>query len=132
MFAHVKNHMKMGWIGHNPMAPAVDLSAFNDNADWREFHRDVKEQMPLKMPQPRGNGVSICAFVDANHAGNVIMRRSHTGVFLFVNDVPIIWFSKRQNAAEAATFGGELVALWICKDLIVALRCEFEDVQDQS
>jgi hypothetical protein len=66
--------------------------------------------------------VTISSFVDANHAGNVITRRSHSGIFLFVQNAPIIWFSKRQNTVEAATFGSEFVALHICKELIVALR----------
>ena len=43
-------------------------------------------------------------------------------MFLFVQNAPIIWFSKRQNTVEAATFGSEFVALRICKELIVALR----------
>jgi hypothetical protein len=74
------------------------------------------------MPEPRGRSVTISLFVDANHAGNVITRRSHTGIFLFVQNAPIIWFSKRQNTVEAATFGSEFVALRICKEMIVALR----------
>jgi hypothetical protein len=50
-------------------------------------------------------------------------RRSHSGIFLFVQNAPIIWYSKRQkNTVEAATFGSEFVALRICKELIVALR----------
>ena len=74
------------------------------------------------MPEPRGNLVSTYAFVDANHAGNVVTRRSHTGIIIYVQNAPIIWFSKRQNTVETATFGSELVALRICKELIVALR----------
>ena len=74
------------------------------------------------MPEPRGHPVTMSAFVDANHAGNVITRRSHSGMFIFVQNAPIIWFSKRQNTVEAATFGSEFVALRICKELIVALR----------
>jgi hypothetical protein len=74
------------------------------------------------MPEPRGHSVTTSAFVDANHAGNVVTRRLHTGIFLFVQNAPIIWFSKRQNTVEAATFGSEFVALRICKELIVALR----------
>jgi hypothetical protein len=74
------------------------------------------------MPEPRGHSVTISAFVDANHAGNVVTRRSHSGIFIFVQNAPIIWFSKRQNTVEAATFGSEFVALRICKELIVALR----------
>ena len=74
------------------------------------------------MPKARGHPVTMSAFVDANHAGNVITRRSHSGIFIFVQNAPIIWFSKRQNTVEAATFGSEFVALRICKELIVALR----------
>ena len=74
------------------------------------------------MPDPRGNVVRISAFVDDNHAGNVVTRQSHSGIIIFVQNAPIIWFSKRQNTVEAATFGSEFVALRICKELIVALR----------
>jgi hypothetical protein len=42
-------------------------------------------------------------------------------MFIFVQNAPIIWFSKRQNTVEGATFGSEFVALQICKELIVAL-----------
>ena len=74
------------------------------------------------MAEPRGNVVRISAFVDANHAGNVINRRSDLGIIIFVQNAPIIWFSKRQNTVEAAIFGNEFVALRICKELIVVLR----------
>ena len=56
-----------------------------------------------------------------NHAGNVVTWCSHTGIFIFVQNAPIIWFLKRQNMVEAATFGSEIVALRICKERIVAL-----------
>ena len=73
------------------------------------------------MPELRGHSVTISAFVDANHAGNVVTRCSHTGILVFVQNALIIWFSKRQNTVEAATFGSEFVALRICKEMIVAL-----------
>ena len=49
-------------------------------------------------------------------------RRSHTGIIIFVQNAPIMWFLKRQNTVEAATFGSKFVALRICKELIFALR----------
>ena len=49
-------------------------------------------------------------------------RRSHSGIIIFVNNAPIIWFCKRQNTVESSTFGSELVAMRICRDLIVSLR----------
>ena len=69
-----------------------------------------------------GRVVKITSFVDANHAGNIVTRRSHTGIIIFVMNTPIILVSKRQNTVESSTFGSELVALRIAKELIVALR----------
>ena len=74
------------------------------------------------MPEPRGHPVIISAFVDANHAGNIVTRHLHTGIFIFVQNAPIIWFSKRQNTVEVAMFGSEFVALRAAKDMLVALR----------
>jgi hypothetical protein len=114
----------MGWLAYNSKCPNIDEHVFHHkNAEWKEFYGDVTEELPPNsMPEPRGRSVTISAFVDANHAGNVITRRSLSGIFLFVQNAPIIWFSKRQNTVETATFGSEYVALRISKELIVALR----------
>ena len=122
VFAYLKKHPDIGRIGYDPKQPLIDESVFASNADWKEFYGDVEEELPVKMPKPRGNPVTISAFVDANHAGNVVTRRSHTGIIIYVCNAPIIWFSKRQNTVESATFGSEFVALRICKELVVALR----------
>ena len=94
------------------------------NVDWSDFYKaeDVQEELPPKMPEPRGREVTISCFVDANHAGNVVTRRSHTGIIIYVQNAPIIWHSKRQNTCESSTFGSEFVALRTARDLIVALR----------
>ena len=112
----------MGRLAYDLIAPPVDKSVFHSKADWEDFYSKVEEEMPPNMPEPCGNPVSISAFVDANHAGNVVTRRSHTGIIIFVQNAPIIWYSKRQNTVESATFGSEFVALRVCKELIVALR----------
>ena len=122
IFAYLKKHPDMGRLAYDPTDPRIDESIFNGNADWKDFYGDVQEELPANMPEPRGSPVTISCFVDANHAGNVVTRRSHSGIIIFVQNAPIIWFSKRQNTVECATFGSELVAQRICKDLIVALR----------
>ena len=88
----------------------------------RRFYGDVEEEMLRQAPEPRGNLVNMSVFVDANHAGNVVTHRSHTGIIIYVCNAMIIWYSKRQNTVEAATFGSEFIALRICKELIVGLR----------
>jgi hypothetical protein len=80
--------------------------------DWSDIYGDnMEEELPLDMPTPRGRPVTITMFVDANHAGNVVTRRSHSGILIFVQNAPIMWHSKRQNSVESSTFGSEFVAL---------------------
>ena len=125
MFAYLNNYKGqkgLGRLRYDPTMPPVDYSYFEQNRDWTDFYGHVEEELPPRMPEPLGNPVTIFAFVDANHAGNVVTRRSHTGIIIYVNNAPIIFYSKRQNTVESATFGSEFVALRICKDLIVALR----------
>ena len=90
--------------------------------DWSAFYEVLEEELPPKMPEPLGKPVSIHVFVDANHAGNVVTRRSHTGILLFVQNSPIQWLSRRQNTVETSTFGSEFVALRTARDMIMAMR----------
>ena len=66
--------------------------------------------------------MSTHCFLDANHAGNKITRRSQTGILSFVNIAPIIAFSKRQNTVETSTFGSEFTALKNAVELIEVLQ----------
>ena len=45
---------------------------------------------------------------------------------IFVNNALITVFSKRQNTVESSTFGSELVAMRICRNLLVALRIKLK------
>ena len=66
--------------------------------------------------------MQINTFVDANHAGNKVTRRSHTGILLYCNMAPILWYSKRQNTVETSTYASEFIALRIATELIQGLR----------
>ena len=90
--------------------------------DWSAFYENLEEELPPKMPEPLGNPVTMHVFVDANHAGNVVTRRSHTGILMFIQNSPILWLSRRQNTVETSTFGSEFVAMRTARDLIIAMR----------
>jgi hypothetical protein len=92
------------------------------DGDWKEDYPDAEDLDPPNMPEPLGSGVRITAYVDANHAGNLVNRRSHSGFIIFTNYSPIVWFSKKQNSVESSTFGSEFNALRICTEHISALR----------
>ena len=94
----------------DPTYPEIDLSLFKTH-DWTSFYGDVKEAIPPNAPKPRGKGVDLRLFVDSDHAGDKVRRRSRTGFFIFLNSAPIAWMSKRQPTVETSVFGAEFVAM---------------------
>jgi hypothetical protein len=68
LLAHSKSKLV---LNPAPLKPEAGESAFQHGADWVPFCGDVEEQLPPKMPKPRGKKVSVRCFVDANRAGNV-------------------------------------------------------------
>ena len=50
-------------------------------------------------------------FVDSDHIGDEITRRSRTGFVVFLNSAPIYWMSKKQTSCETSTFGSEFIAM---------------------
>ena len=64
----------------------------------------------------------MTCFVDAKHAGNIATRRLHTDVLIYVMNVLITWFSKRQNTVNSSMFGSESGAIQTARDLILVLR----------
>ena len=58
---------------------------------------------------------------DADHAGDHINRRSHTGIVI-LNKAPILWYSKRQTTVETSSYGSELVAMKTAVEMIEGLR----------
>jgi len=118
-----------GYLKHNKHATLVfDESTVEWNEasfekhDWTDFYQGVIENKPTNAPIPRGNPVQINCFVDSNHAGNKVTRRSQTGILIFLNRSPIIWYSKAQNTIESSTFGSEFTAMRIAVELLEALR----------
>jgi hypothetical protein len=126
LIVHFLSNNPMKRIVFDPSTPLTNEEDFFGDADWTEFYGDIEEEDPPNMPEPLGHPVQITMFVDANHANNVVTRRSHTGIFIFVQNAMIIPYSKRQNTVESATFGSELVAMRTGKDLIVALRIKIK------
>ena len=93
------------------------------HTDWSEsVYGEVGEEVRKKAPKPLGNSVVMTCFVDANHAGDKVTRRTQTGFIINVNNAPIDWFSKKHNTCESSTFGSEFVAMRIATEKIKALR----------
>jgi hypothetical protein len=120
IFAYVQAHLRSRII-LDATLPYIDSNRFTP-VDWHAFYPDAQEAIPINAPPPRGKSMVMTCFVDADHAGNRVTRRSHTGIIIFCNRAPILWFSKRQNTVETSSFGSEFVAARIAVELIEGLR----------
>jgi hypothetical protein len=120
IFAYLKHHPRSTMVFDDTI-PVFRGEKFV-NCDWSEFYPEACEAIPEIMPEPRGNEVVMTCFVDADHAGCRETRRSHSGILIFVNRAPIIWYSKRQNTVEASTYGSELLAMRLAIEMIEGLR----------
>ena len=101
--------------------PDIDKCSFT-KCDWTDFNRDTDERVPSDMPPPRGHAVLTHCFIDSDHTGDKVTRRSQTGLLLFVNCAPVVWYSKRQNTVETSTFGSDFIAMKTTVEQIEALR----------
>jgi hypothetical protein len=120
VFAYLKRYDK-STVVFDDSTPVYDEARFA-KADWAEYYPDAADPTPPNLPEPRGNGVSTTCFVDADHAGCQATRRSQTGILLFIQRAPIIWYSKRQNTVESSTFGSEFVAMKTAVEQVEGLR----------
>ncbi len=66
--------------------------------------------------------MTVHCFVDSDHAGDKVTRRSQTGILIFCNRAPVIAYSKRQNSVECSTYGSELCAMRQAIELVKSLR----------
>lgn len=97
-----------------------------EKAEWAEFYPWAKDELPPDMPKALGRAVKFLMFVDASHASNLVTRQSRTGVIIYVNRAPILWYSKKQNSVETSSFGSEFAALKTGVELFEGLRYKLQ------
>ena len=116
---------KQGTIAMDPGLPKIVKPIQDVEARMRDMkfaYPDAIEEIPPNAPIPRGKSIRMSCFVDANHASDKITRRSQSGIIIYCNSAPILWYSKRQNTVESSTFGSEFVALRLATELVMSLR----------
>ena len=121
VFAYLKKYHNAEMV-FDPTLPDIDVNVFQ-RKDWTASEQmKYEEELPNNMPKPLGLGFRMTVFVDADHAGDVITRRSRTGFIVFLNKSPIYWMSKKQNSVETSSFGSEFMAMKHCCEYVRGLR----------
>ena len=116
-----------GWLKKHSRSRVVFDDGYVDwrdkfvDVDWSDFYPDAVEPIPSNAPESRGPEVQVNCFVDADHAGSLVNRCSQTGILIFCNRAPIIWYSKHQNTVETSTFGSEFAAARTATEMIQSL-----------
>jgi hypothetical protein len=83
---------------------------------------DNKEELPFKMPPPKGKPFRTTTYADANLMHCLVTGRSMSGIIHMVNQTPIQWFCKKQNVVETATYGSEFMVARQATEQIMDLR----------
>jgi len=122
VFAYLKRHDKSKMV-FDSRSPAFSVKTNElPRPDWLDFYKDVKEQVPHDAPEPRGQAVELTAFVGSDHEGDTVTRRSRTGIFLFIQNAPIVWFSKKETSIETSSFRSEFSAMKTAVEMMEGLR----------
>ena len=123
IFAYLKAHSNTEMV-FDPTPVVLDMNLF-ERQDWSYSPygcEGLAEELPNNMPKPCGPSMTMRVFVDADHAGDLLTRRSRTGFIVFLNGAPIYWSSKKQTSCETSTFGSEFVAMKQATEYIRGLR----------
>ena len=121
IYSFLKNRHN-GCLIFDPTYPEIDRSSFNHGESWKDYYGDVKELLPPNAPPPRGREAVLRVFVDSDHAGESLTRRSRTGYLLYLNMAPILWYSKKQGTIETSVFGAEFVAMKVATEVARGMR----------
>ena len=122
IFGYLKAHHNAEMV-FDPSNPDIDSEEFKKQ-EWigTVYGEDLSEDLPPDAPKPRGIGMRMRVYVDSDHAGDVVSRKSRTGFFVFLQNAPIYWCSKKQGGIETSSFGAEFIAMKTACEYVRGLR----------
>jgi hypothetical protein len=85
--------------------PDHSMYPVEDHSNWMEFYPDASEEIPKDLPPEKRPRIRMTVYVDADHAHDLVTRRSITGILIMLNNTPIRWISKRQKTVETSIYG---------------------------
>jgi hypothetical protein len=119
--------------GYHPEVDDSPLCTEDDSAKYRSIigcciwiivlgRIDIAYAFPRDLPPEKFPRVRMTIYVDADHAHDLVTRRSITGILFMLNNTPIPWIFNFQKTFETSTYGSELVASRIATELIREVR----------
>ena len=115
----------------DPSVPHIDQSMFPcqdwsntvyATADCLNSEGKMEERLPEDLPKAHGRGFVMRVFVDSDHAGDTVTRRSRIGFLEYLNNALVYWTSKKQTGVETSSFGSEFMAMKHATEYVRGLR----------
>jgi hypothetical protein len=98
--------------------PEVPAPEYN----WTDIYGDVNELIPPDFPEPWGKPTQTTAFIDSDHAADLVSRRSRTEVLVYLQSAPVIWYTKKHGSIWTSSFWSKFSAMKTGTEIIIGLR----------
>ncbi|KAI3669130.1 hypothetical protein L6452_40354 [Arctium lappa] len=89
--------------------------------------RYLKGTPNLGLWYPKDSRFDLTAFIDADHAGCKLDRKSTSGSCQFIGDKLVSWTSKKQNCVSTSTVEAEYVAAASCCSQVLWMKIQLSD-----
>ena len=94
IFAYLNNHHNTEMVFDHPV-PDFNADKFQ-RKDWSQtVYGDHAPGRPPNMPKHQGQGSLFSSYVDSDHAGDTVTKRSRTGFFIYCNNALVYLMSKK-------------------------------------
>jgi hypothetical protein len=109
-------------LDSNPLLVDDALKKNSFHPDFLEDYPDAKEEVDPGLPTPYGDELETSVFFDADHAHDIMTRRSISGLIVFVGSTPVLWISRRQGCIATSTYCAEFIAMRTAVEEAISLR----------
>nr|GEZ25194.1 copia protein [Tanacetum cinerariifolium] len=117
---------KFGLEDSKPMKTPMSTETKLTRDEEGEFVDNTKYRGMIGLWHPKGSDIKTIVYVDSDHAGDYVDRKSTSGVFTFIGCCLTSWFLKKQTALAISTTEAKYVsaekacqqALWMKQALI--------------
>ncbi|KAI3735601.1 hypothetical protein L6452_15108 [Arctium lappa] len=89
--------------------------------------RYLKGTLELGLWYPKDSSFELTAYIDVDHVGCKLDRKSTFGSFQFLGDKLVKWTSKKQNCVSTSTAEAEFVVAASCCSQVLWMKTQLKD-----
>ena len=121
MFAYLQDNHNAEFV-FDPTEYSILGKGFEGEDSTNTVYGNCTKSIPTNAPKTIGLGFKIVSYVDLDHSGDNVTRRSCTRFIVYLNSAPIYWMFKRQVSIKTSLFASEFYAMKVCCEYIQGLQ----------